>query len=68
MSEDYSYWEIHYKSCEGNDRWTIARTPPNWNEYDVKDRISMGGCGDDPSEIREVFETNDSNYTLDFYE
>lgn len=63
---EYNYWEIHYVSCEGNDRWTIARTPIDCNEYDVINRIPMGGCGDDVAEVRDVFETGNSDYGWDF--
>jgi hypothetical protein len=35
---EYAFWEINYKSCEGNDRWTVARTPNDWEEYDVRDK------------------------------
>ena len=50
---EYAFWGIQYKSCEGNDRWTVARTPIDWEEYDVRDRIPMGGCGDDVAEIKD---------------
>lgn len=63
---EYNYWEIQYKSCEGNDRWAVARTPIDWEEYDVIDRIPMGGCGDDVAEIKDVFETSNTNYGWDF--
>jgi hypothetical protein len=66
MEEEYSYWEIQYKSCEGNDRWTIARAPIDWDEYEVRGRISLGGCGDDPVEIKDVFESSNSDYSWDF--
>jgi hypothetical protein len=66
MEKEYSYWEIQYKSCEGNDRWTIARAPIDWDEYEVRDRVSLGGCGDDPAEIKDVFETSNSDYSWDF--
>jgi hypothetical protein len=29
---EYAYWEIQYVSCEGNDRWTVARTPIDWRQ------------------------------------
>ncbi len=63
---EYAYWEIRYTSCEGNDRWTVARTPIDWNEYEVKSRIPMGGCGDDVASIKEVIEANDTDYSWDF--
>lgn len=62
----FAYWNIEYISCEGNYRWTIARTPIDWSEYDVRNRIPMGGCGDDVSEVREVFQTSDTDYAWDF--
>lgn len=63
---EYYYWEIQYISCEGNERWTVARAPITWDEYDVRDRIPLGGCGDDVAEIREVFETSNTDYSWDF--
>jgi hypothetical protein len=65
---EYNYWEINYISCEGNKRWTVVRTPIDWEEYDVRDRVPMGGCGDDVSEIIEIFETNNNDYGWDFSE
>jgi hypothetical protein len=65
---EYYFWEIQYKSCEGNDRWVVARTPIDWEEYDVRDRISMGGSGDDVAEIKDVFETSNTDYSWDFCE
>ena len=46
--EEYSYWQIEYISCEGNERWTIARAPIDWDEWQVRDRISSmrGSIGD----------------------
>jgi len=32
----------------------------------VRDRIPMGGCGDDVAEVREVFETSNTDYFWDF--
>jgi hypothetical protein len=63
---EYAYWEIQYVSCEGNDRWIVARTPIDWGEYEVRNRIPMGGCGDDVAEVREVFEPSDNDYGWDF--
>lgn len=68
MEEEYLYWEINYISCEGNKRWTIVKTPIEWGEYDVIDRIPMGGCGDDVAEVVDVFETTNNNYGWDFCE
>ena len=65
---EYGFWEIQYKSCEGNDRWTVARTPIYWKEYDVRDRIPMGGCGDDVAEIKDIFETGNTDYGWDFFD
>jgi hypothetical protein len=66
MGEEYCYWEINYISCESNFRWTVARTPIDWTEYDVINRIPVGGCGDDVAEIKEVFETSNKDYGWDF--
>jgi hypothetical protein len=63
---EYNYWEINYISCEGNRRWTISRTPIDWEEYDVRDRVQMGGSGDDVAELGEVFETSNKDYGWDF--
>lgn len=66
MEEEYNYWEIHYISCESEKRWTVARTPMEWDEYDVRSNIATGGCGDDPAKITEVFESNSEDYSWDF--
>jgi hypothetical protein len=66
MEEEYAYWEINYVTCEGNRRWAIARTPFEWDKYDVEGRIRLGGCGDDPAEIDEVFEVSETDYGWDF--
>jgi hypothetical protein len=63
---EYAYWGIQYVSCEGNNRWTVARTPIDWSEYEVRNRIPMGGCGDDVAEVRDVFETSNDDYGWDF--
>lgn len=63
---EYSYWEINYVSCEGNARWTIARAPIDWDEYEMRDRIQLGGCGDDPARIEGIFETSETDYNWDF--
>jgi len=63
---EYAYWEIQYVSCEGNDRWIVARTPIDWGEYEVRNRIPMGGCGDDVAEVCDIFETSDEDYGWDF--
>ena len=54
--DEYSYWEVSYISCEGNERWGIWRAPVDWNEYDVESNIQCWGCGDDPAEIVSVTE------------
>jgi hypothetical protein len=64
--KEYSYWEINYVSCESNDRWTIARAPADWESDEVRDRIPMGGCGDDVARIISIEETCDDNYSWDF--
>jgi len=66
--EEYSYWEIWYISCEGNERWTTARAPIDWEEWQVRDRIPRGGCGDDVSEVTSVHSTYDDDYSWDFTE
>jgi hypothetical protein len=66
MEEEYRYWEIHFMSCEGNKRWTIARSPSDWEEYDVRYYVTMGGCGDDVAELKEIFETNNNDYQWDY--
>ena len=63
---EYSYWEIQYISCESNERWTIARAPIDWDESEIRDRIPMGGSGDDVADIRGIFETSNENYGWDF--
>ena len=65
MMEEFSYWVVEYISCESNERWTIARAPIDWDSYDVRDRIPMGGCGDDVAEVREVYGTSDTDYSWD---
>jgi len=52
--DDYLYWKVNSISCEGNDGWSIYRTPNDWEEYDVRNNIDTGGCGDDPAEIISV--------------
>lgn len=63
---EYNYWTIEYISCEGNKRFSVVRTPIDWEEFDVINRIHLGGCGDDVAEITEVFETSNNNYSWDF--
>lgn len=66
--EEYSYWEIEYVSVEGNERWTIVRAPIDWEEDDVRNRVPLGGCGDDVSRITSISETSDCDYSWDFCE
>lgn len=66
MMESYSYWEIQYVSCEGNNRWTIARAPEDWDAEQVRERIPMGGCGDDVDEVTDVFSSCKEKYEWDF--
>jgi hypothetical protein len=68
MESEFTYWYIEYISCEGNERWTIARTPSDWDDWQVRDRISSmrGSIGDDPAEVREIFTTYDNDFSWDF--
>jgi hypothetical protein len=66
MEEEYSYWEINFISCEGNKRFAIARAPIDWEEYDVRSRVTMGGCGDDVAELKEIIETYNDDYSWDY--
>ena len=69
MEEEFTYWEYHYVSCEGNDRWNIARCPSHWSEWQVEVQVMKdSGCGDDPAEFKHAFEVGkpeDDNY-IDF--
>lgn len=66
MFEGYTYWIVYYTSCEGNDRWTIVRTPDTWDRDNVISAIPIGGCGDDIAEIVSVDETGDFlDYRID---
>lgn len=60
------FWVIEYKSCEGNERWVIARCPYDWQQYDVESAIQLGGCGDDPAYIIDIWETYEQGYGCDF--
>jgi len=65
--EECSYWEINYISCEGNKRWTIAKAPIDWDEWEVRERIPMvGSCDDDVAEVTSVHQTWDEDYSWDF--
>lgn len=66
MHQEYSYWEVWFISCESNRRWTIVRTPSDWTEWDVRNRIPNGGCDDDPAEILSISETQDEDFCWDF--
>lgn len=66
MEELYSYWEICFISCEGNHRWAIAKAPIDWNNHQVSESISLGGCGDDVANITSITETNRTDYGWDF--
>ena len=57
MEEEYSYWEVEFISCEGNERWTIYRAPSDFDDYDIENHIQLGGCGDDIAEITNIRET-----------
>jgi hypothetical protein len=63
---NYGYWEIEYVSCEGNDRWTIARADADAEECEVRDMADTGTCGDEIARIISITETYDEDYTLDF--
>ena len=52
--EEYSYWIINFISCEGNTRWSRCIAPGDWEEWQVRDRIPRGGCGDDVAEITSI--------------
>jgi hypothetical protein len=71
MEEGFVYWEYHYVSCEGNPRWSIARTPEDWSEYDLQEAVMKeSGYDDAPAEFSSAFETqkpSDDIYT-DFSE
>ena len=47
-------WLIWYLSCEGNRRWYTQKCPDDWEEWQVRESIAIGGCGDDVSEIISV--------------
>ena len=49
--EEYSYWILEFISCESNSRWTRIIAPADWEEWQVRERIRIGGCGDDVAEI-----------------
>lgn len=47
-------WRIWYISCEGNRRWYTKEVPDSWEEWQVRESISIGGCGDDIATIISV--------------
>ena len=59
---EYAYWKIEYISCEGNDRWTLVRTPIDW----LESRIPIGSTGDVVSELKNVYQTNNIDFHWDF--
>lgn len=57
------YWHVEYTSCESNYRWTVVKTPDEWEEYEVQDAVMRGASmGDDPSEILSIEETFENQY------
>lgn len=62
---DKEFWKVEYISCEGNYRWATARSPIEWEEYDVKKSIPMGSMGDEVSEVIEVTPSLDDDFFWD---
>jgi hypothetical protein len=68
---NYSYWNVWYLSCEGNRRWTTARTPDTWSEDEVESAFPLGGMGDEPAQLISIEEyypnpnDEDCDYTYD---
>ncbi len=60
------YFIVGYISCEGNDRWFVAKTPLAWETEDLRDNLVLGGVGDDIAEIVSIEETYEQDYTQDF--
>lgn len=52
-NSEYRNWKINYISCEGNERWTVAECPAEWDVYEVTIafRGICYGVGDDPAEF-----------------
>lgn len=46
-----SVWRVNYVSCEGNERWYDKEVPSDWEEWQVREDIQIGGCGDDIAKI-----------------
>ena len=63
-------WEIWFRTCEGDERWTTARCPDDWEAYDVEQRFcqSLGGVGGDPAEFIscEWYYGSQDDWTYDF--
>lgn len=68
MEGKVEYWEIEYISCESNKRWSIAKCPAEWSEYDVRSAImSDSSFGDEPATINKCSITYfDTDYSWDF--
>lgn len=64
----YSYWHVDFISCEGNERWGIAKTLNDCSEDNLRDQLmSGGGYGDDLAEIISIHETyNPDSISWDF--
>lgn len=52
--EEMATWTIWYVSCEGNRRWYEKEVPASWEEWQVRESIQIGGCGDDIAELISV--------------
>ena len=47
-------WEIWCRTFEGDERWSTALCPEDWDAYDVESRVTSGltgGVGGDPAEF-----------------
>ncbi len=63
---EYSFWMVWFRTCEGNKRWHMVRTPNDWDVDMVMERAKqdLGGIGDDPAEILEIeYGYDDDIYT-----
>ena len=67
---EITLWEIHFISCEGNERWSVGRFPEEFEAWEVESRFreSIGGCGDDPAEFVscEVYWDQDEDALYDY--
>lgn len=64
---EYEFWKVEYNSCEGNYRWAIARTPADWEQWQVEQAVPIGGMGDDVAELIGVIPTiKNEDYLWDF--